>query len=160
MRGPATLLWAGTLLLASSVVVTGCGCKNDITVVAVDPSAVYSGVDFPTSIFGTGFADAKGSSVIKSATIHGPAGDITLTGLVGVDTNRIDVVVPKGLQAGSYDVTVKDNDGCTATAKGALTVVADVTVSVCAIDPNFGYTSDRSDVIVTSTADGKLGSPT
>jgi hypothetical protein len=160
MRRPITLLWAGTLLLASSVWVTGCGCGHDLTVAAVDPASVYNGVDFPTSIFGTGFADDKGASIIKSASIHGPGGDVALTSVVGVDANRIDAVVPKGVQPGSYDVTVKDKDGCEKTAKGALTVVGDLTVSVCAIDATFGYTAASSDVIITSTADGKVGSAT
>ena len=61
---------------------------------------------------------------------------------------------------GSYDVTVSDSGGCTTKTEGALNIISDVTVSMCAIDASFGYTAANTDVIITATADGKVGSAT
>jgi hypothetical protein len=62
-----------------------------------------------------------------------------------------------GTAPGVYDVTVVDQNGCTATLAAALTVTADLTVSVCAIDPAFGYDMVDTDVTITATADGTAG---
>jgi hypothetical protein len=126
-----------------------------ITIAAVDPSAAYHGVDFPTSIYGTGMGG------VVSATVRLGGGEpVALTGVTAVDANRADAVVPRGLPPGDYDVTVTNADGCTATLPSALKVVGDLTVSVCAIDPAFGWTMEDTDVTITATADGTAGGAT
>ncbi|HWE26913.1 MAG TPA: IPT/TIG domain-containing protein, partial [Polyangia bacterium] len=97
-----------------------------ISIAAVDPATVYNGVDFPTSVYGTGMGAVK---MIQIATAGGAA--VNLTGVNAVDNNRADAVVPMGTPPGVYDITVVDQNGCTATLAGALTITADLTVSVC-----------------------------
>jgi len=121
-----------------------------ISIAAVDPVAVYSGVDFPTSVFGTGMGNV---SMITVST--GGGTPTALTGIAAVDNNRVDAIVPKGLAAGVYDVTVVDKDGCTATLAKALRVVSDLTVSICKIDPIFGFNMVDTDVTITATDNGK-----
>ena len=128
---------------------------DGITISAVDPGAVYNGVDFPTSVYGTGMGAVQ---KIQISMAGGAA--IDLTNVTAVDQNRADTVVPMGTPPGTYDVTVVDANGCTATLAGALQVVADITVSICGIDPGFGYTGVDTDVVITATADGKEGSAT
>lgn len=123
-----------------------------ISISAVDPATVYNGVDFPTSVYGTGMGAVKTIQI----SMAGGAG-IDLTGVNAVDNNRADAVVPMGTPPGVYDVTVVDQNGCTATLAAALTVTADLTVSVCAIDPPFGYDMEDTDVVITATADGTAG---
>ncbi len=135
-----------TTLPAAVTVVPG------ISIAAVDPATVYNGVDFPTSVYGIGMGAVKTIQIAMA----GGAG-IDLTNVVAVDPNRADAVVPMGTPPGVYDVTVVDSNGCTATLPGALTVTADLTVSICGIDPTFGYDMEDTDVVVTATADGKAG---
>src|SRR5262249_43935012 len=55
---------------------------------------------------------------------------------------------------------VIDKYGCTDSRDAVLTVVGDVTVSVCAIDPAFGWNGVDTAVTITATSDGKPGSAT
>src|SRR5206468_8367808 len=105
--------------------------------------------------YGTGMG-----AVQKIQITTGGGAGIDLVAVVAVDNNRADAVVPKDTPPGIYDVTVIDANGCTATLSGALTVTADITVSVCAIDPGFGYNGVDTDVVITATTDGKAGSAT
>ena len=126
-----------------------------ISIAAVDPATVYNGVDFPTSVYGTGMGAVQTIQI----SMAGGAG-IDLTSVKAIDNNRADAVVPKDTPPGVYDVTVVDQNGCSATLAGALTVTADLTVSVCAIDPAFGYDQVDTDVTITATADGTPGGAT
>lgn len=139
-----------TLTLSGAITVVA-----GISISAVDPGSVYNGVDFPTSVYGTGMG-----AVQKIQISMGGGMAIDLTGVTAVDNNRADAIVPMGTAPGVYDVTVVDANGCTATLAGALTVTADLTVSVCAIDPTFGYDMEDTDVVITATADGKAGGAT
>lgn len=122
-----------------------------IEIAAVDPNAVWSGLDFPTSVFGNGMGEVNSIEVTLGAE------STALTGVVAVDANRADAVVPSGLAAGVYDVHVVDTHGCEATLPAAMTVVSDLTVSVCGIDPIFGYDQVDTDVTINATADGTAG---
>jgi len=126
-----------------------------ISISAVDPGEAYNGVDFPTSIYGTGMG---GVATISIQLAGGTA--VALTQVTAIDDNRADGVVPKGTPVGSYDVTVTDADGCTATLPGALVVTADLTVSICGVDPAFGYDMEDTDVTITATTDGTAGGAT
>jgi hypothetical protein len=123
-----------------------------ISIAAVDPATVYDGVDFPTSVYGTGMGAVQTIQI----SMAGGTG-IDLASVKAIDNNRADAIVPMGTPPGVYDVTVVDQNGCTATLAGALTVTADLTVSVCAIDPAFGYDQVDTDVTITATADGTAG---
>ncbi len=125
-----------------------------IEIAAVDPSSVWSGVDFPTSIFGNGMGDVNSVAITLDGTTT------QLTGVTPVNVNRVDAIVPQGLPAGVYDVHVTDTHGCEADLPGALTVVTDLTVSVCAVDPIFGYDQVDTDITITSTEDGSPGGAT
>lgn len=123
-----------------------------ISIAAVDPATVYNGVDFPTSVYGTGMGAVQTIQI----SMAGGAG-VNLTSVKAIDNNRADAIVPMGTPPGVYDVTVVDQNGCTATLAAALTVTADLTVSVCAIDPAFGFDQVDTDVTITATADGTAG---
>jgi hypothetical protein len=126
-----------------------------ISIAAVDPATVYNGVDFPTSVYGTGMGAVQKIQIAMA----GGAG-IDLTSVKAIDNNRADAIVPMGTAPGVYDVTVIDANGCSATLPGALTVTADLTVSVCAIDPAFGFDMVDTDVTITATADGTAAGAT
>jgi hypothetical protein len=126
-----------------------------ISLAAVDPQSVWNGADFPASFFGIGMDGVQAVSITDSS------GTTTmLTGVAPIDANRVDAVVPKGLAPGMYSITVIDKDGCTASLDKGLVIVADVTVSVCSIDPAFGFNGVDTDVTISATTDGKAGSAT
>lgn len=122
-------------------------------VVAVDPSTVYNKVDFPIAIFGSGFKPGLTVSL----------GTVPATALTGVQVNptgdRVDAIVPKGITPGTYDLTVKDTGGCAYTLKAAVKVIDQLTLTICGIDPPFGYTGEKTAVTITSGTPGQAGCP-
>lgn len=132
----------GTLVGAVTVV-TG------PTVVAVDPATIYSGVNFPVSLYGSGFGTAATVTLVSADGLTmQPA---TVQGIV--DGNRIDAVVPAGLPAGIYDVVVTDEKGCDFNFAGSLEVTDQLTVRLCSVVPPFGWTGDKSAVSILSGDD-------
>lgn len=113
-----------------------------ISIAAIDPGAAYAGVDFPISVFGTGFGDINKITITLAGTTT------ELTGVVAIDANRADAIVPKNLPAGVYDVELTSAQGCTASLAGALTIVSELTLAACSIDPPFGYDQVDSDVTI------------
>ncbi len=122
-------------------------------VVAVDPGTVYNKVDFPIAIFGSGFKPGLTVSL----------GSTPPTALTGVQVNatgdRIDAIVPKGVAPGTYDLTVKDTGGCSYTLKLAVKVIDQLTLTICGIDPPFGFTGEKTAVTITSGTPGQAGCP-
>jgi hypothetical protein len=62
-------------------------------------------------------------------------------------------VVPAGLDAGSYDIQVTDELGCTGTLAAALEIVSVLSVAIDRVELPFGWTSARTGVNVYSPDD-------
>jgi hypothetical protein len=116
------------------------------SIVAVDPSTVYSKANFPVAIFGSGFQQGATVTIGGTATT---APVIITDGVVSPTGDRIDIIVPAGLPPGTYDLSITSG-GCTAFFTGKLTVTDQLTVSVCGIDPPFGYTGEKTAVTITT----------
>jgi peptidoglycan-associated lipoprotein len=94
-----------------TTVTDGPDVEKAIQVVSIDPSAVGQNQGFEATIFGAGFA--SGASV----TVGGSAA----TDVKVADENTISASVP-AMAAGSYDVTVTNPDGASATLRRGLSV--------------------------------------
>ncbi|MBI5478385.1 MAG: IPT/TIG domain-containing protein [Deltaproteobacteria bacterium] len=126
-------------------VVTG-GCSDTLVaaltvtpgpaVYFVDPPVVYNGVNLQATIWVSGIAAAPASVWIRPSS-----GGVTTTLAHTWDPlhpHRVQAVVPAGLAAGDYDVTVDDGT-CTATLPRGLHVTATLTVAIESITPPFGW---------------------
>src|SRR5258706_844311 len=96
------------------------------TVSAVDPAVVYAAADFPITLYGTRMSGVTEVTVSPVGTVT-PS---TLTAVSAADDSRLDAIVPKGLQVGVYDVTVREGVGCVAVLPRGLVVTADLS-SAC-----------------------------
>lgn len=121
------------------------------TVVAVDPATIYNEVNFPVSLFGSGFGTA---STVTVASIDGTIVE-SVEVLAIVDGARIDAVIPSGLPAGLYNLIVTDEKGCNFNFAGSLTVTDQLTVRICEVVPPFGWTGAKSPVTILSGSDAE-----
>jgi hypothetical protein len=131
------------------------GCSSDTlvgaltvvlgpTIVAVDPNVVYNAVDFPVAIFGSGFGTDATALTVELLTT--PPTELII---ISVTDQRIDALVPKGIDPGTYDLRISVG-GCAPIFENAITVTDQLTVNICGIDPPFGYTGERTAVTITS----------
>jgi len=130
-------------------------CGGGTTIAVIDPPYVWNGGAFPTSFFGSGLGGTASMTVSQGA-----GAKVALLGVAAMGSGRVDAKVPGGLTPGVYDVNVVDGQGCSVTFGGALTVVGDVTVSVCGIDRAVGDDALDTPVTIASTATGQAGGAT
>jgi photosystem II stability/assembly factor-like uncharacterized protein len=93
------------------------------TVSAVAPTAAPNDIDTPVTIAGSGFTammDGTGTVVLTAPTAS--IGSTPLTNVTFVDSTTLTATVPWGMDAGTYDLTVVNPDGGTASLSGAFTV--------------------------------------
>ena len=81
---------------------------------AVATASFSTGAATPVQLDGTGFRTGAVPSVTISPS-GTPATVIPLTGVVVVSATRLTATVPAGTPEGTYDVTVTNPDGCSAT---------------------------------------------
>ncbi len=113
----------------------------------VDPPVVYNGINLQVTVYNTGILGA-----VSDVSIN-PTGDpssVTALDFTYVQTNRVQAVVPAGLDAGDYDVTITDDLGCTGTLIAGLTIVEDLTVAIDRVELPFGWTDARTGVNIYS----------
>ena len=133
-----------------------------VTVVAgplvyfADPEVVYSGINTAVTVYATGLTLPVGDVSLVPAGKLSPATALTWTSVAG-HANRGQVLIPKGLAAGTYDLLLTDSTTCTTVLPNALTVTGSLTVSLKSITPPFGWT--QSETAVTIKRDTAAASP-
>ncbi len=115
----------------------------------VDPSVVYSGISVQATIYGAGLNEP-----VRSVTIT-PSGGSGSTALSFTEDpakpDQVQMLVPAGTAAGSYDVHVQDAY-CGATIASAFTVTSQVTLTLAAVTPPEGWTSAANAVAIATGA--------
>jgi len=114
----------------------------------VDPPVVYNGINLQVTVYNTGIL---GAVIDVSINPTGDPGNVTALDFTYVQTNRVQAVVPSGLAAGDYDITVTDDMGCTGTLAEGLTIVEDLTVDIDRVELPFGWTDARTGVNIYSS---------
>jgi len=121
----------------------------DLQVFYVDPPTVYNGISVQATVYGTGFTPP-----VQSVTVT-PSGGGTPTSLTpsydAARPNQVQVSIPQGMAAGSYDVDVRDGTGCSGHLASAFQVTATITLVLGPLDPAFGWSG--ADTAVTVSAD-------
>ena len=113
----------------------------------VDPPTVYSGINLQVTVYSTGIlGDVSDVSINPT----GDPGNVTALDFTYVQTNRVQAVVPAGLAAGDYDISITDDLGCTGTLTAGLTIVEDLTVDIDRVELPFGWTDARTGVNIYS----------
>jgi hypothetical protein len=116
----------------------------------VDPPAVYNGIATQITLYGSGLGAAEAVSIRDSDDAGAAEIDLDFT----VDANKpnkIRAIVPSGTTAGTYDIIVRDDRGCEVALERGLIVTADLSLTVSAIDPAFGWSEDRTPVTITGS---------
>ncbi|MEP7122121.1 MAG: kelch repeat-containing protein, partial [Byssovorax sp.] len=140
------------------IVSSGDGCTDtaphkQVTVVPgpiaffADPEVVFNGVNTRVTVYATTLTlplPANAVSIVPA----GQAAPITMLTWTAVPNhpNRVQVVVPKGQAPGVYDLIMNDATGCSTILPNAVTVTADLTVTVKSIIPPFGFTGSETSV--------------
>lgn len=112
----------------------------------VDPPAVPNAVSIQATVYASGVSPSAQYVEIS------PAGKNSYVRLsfttVPSAPNRVLVVIPPGLAAGSYDMRLGDGTACPAFLAGALKIVATPTLTVTSVVPGFGTTAQDTAVLV------------
>ncbi len=98
------------------------------TVTSVSPAVGYSGAPVTVEIAGTNFLARStipqgGGAPVLVTTHRAWLGSQALSGVAWGGPTRLTATVPKGLSAGTYDLTVENAFGDRGTLKGAFTVL-------------------------------------
>jgi hypothetical protein len=116
----------------------------------VDPTYLYNGVNIQVTVYVTGILGEVAEVSIYPTGQPGSPTSLTFSYDL---QSRIQAVVPAGLDAGSYDIQVTDELGCTGTLAAALDIVSVLTVAIDRVELPFGWTSARTGVNVYSPDD-------
>jgi hypothetical protein len=152
--GPAS----GTLsipsdALGNATITPGLSGTGAFVLFGLDPTVIHNTVAFQLQMW-TAYFDQDVAPVVQ---ISGNGTSATLISMINRATGKVTAVVPPGLPAGTYDVSVEDPHGDTETLAGALQVTDSTALSLTAVSPAFANTSGPSDHTVkasTSFADG------
>jgi hypothetical protein len=114
-----------------------------------DPEVVYNGVSTRVTVYATSLTLPLPANAVTIV----PAGQAqpvtTLTwAAVPNHPNRVQVVVPKDQPAGVYDLMLNDATGCQTLLAKALTVTANLEVTLKSIAPSFGYAPAETAVTI------------
>lgn len=115
----------------------------------VDPPVVYNGINTVITMYVTSVTGTPTVTITPGTGCTG-ATDTTLAN-PKVSGNQIQAVVKKGQAACTYNVTVTDGSGCAATLPDGLTVVDKLTLTLTAIEPPFGQTTELVPVQITGS---------
>lgn len=123
-----------------------------------DPPVVYNGINTRITLFATTITPPLPADAVTMVP-HGASAPVTQLSFNTVmnHPNRLQAIVPVNQAPGVYDVTLKDGSGCFATLPSAVTVTKDLTVTVKAVTPPFGWTNE--DTAVTMFRDTMAAAP-
>lgn len=114
----------------------------------VDPSVVWNGIGVQATIYGSGFNEPVTSVSISPA---GGGSPVSLTFTEDpARPNQVQALVPAGMAAGTYDVTLGDST-CSGTLPAGLTVTDQVSLALGAVSPAQGWTGSSNAVAVAAT---------
>ncbi len=116
----------------------------------VDPPVLFNGLSVQVTIY---LGNLFGGSVERVFLTDSQAQDFELDFVFDPQTpNRLQAVVPSGLAAGLYDVTLIDEVGCDGTTEDLVRITDTVRISMDSVTPPFGWTEANTSIRV-KTAD-------
>jgi hypothetical protein len=114
-----------------------------------DPEVVYNGVNTRVTVYATTLTLPLPVDAV-SIVPAGQAAPVTVLTWTAVPNhpNRVQIVVPKDQPPGVYDLSMADATGCSANLPNAITVTADLTITLAEVRPGFGWTSAETAVSI------------
>ncbi|HDH97223.1 MAG TPA: hypothetical protein ENF73_05825, partial [Proteobacteria bacterium] len=112
---------------------------GEIKVLSIEPDSAENDQDTQAVITGVNF--------IEGATAY--IGNLKLDDAVVESSTKISVVIPFGLDAGKYDISVYNSESSYDTLVDGFTVIESGALYVKAIDPNTGSNDQDVDVTIT-----------
>ncbi|HCF58848.1 MAG TPA: hypothetical protein DFS52_12765, partial [Myxococcales bacterium] len=139
----------------------GAGCSstrpNAVTILQnpsvyfVDPEVIYSGIFVQATVYVSGINGASVSWLgIRPAGSSGAYQDLPYT-YDPLRPNQVQAIIPAGLAAGPYEISLHDARNCATRLASAFTVTDQQTVAIAAIEPPFGWTGAATDVTLLAT---------
>lgn len=125
----------------------------------VDPPVAFNGITTQATAYGTGFTgNVTSLSLVPSN--GGAAIPLQFT-TSALRPGQVQLVVPRGTAAGTYDVLLTDGSSCGARLLDGLTIVdqATLTLATPAVTPAFGFTGRQTAVTIDSASGGFLAVP-
>jgi hypothetical protein len=126
-------------------------------VTAVAPSSGPNNVATPVAVLGTDFRVASDGTQPGVALTPNAGGATTaLGGVAWQSASDVAATVNTGLAVGSYDLTLTNPEGCSATLPNAFQVTQPPTIDLCnKVDPAFGWVNGRTTIqICANNANG------
>jgi hypothetical protein len=112
-----------------------------------DPSVVYNGINTRGTLYLT---TVTGDFEVVVSPEGSPTDETPLDAdLVAGRTNRINATFPADLAPGTYDITVRDDTGCSTTLHDGVVVTDELTLTVSAVLPPFGHEPEATAVQIT-----------
>ena len=114
-----------------------------------DPEIVYNGVNTRVTLYATTLTLPLPVDAVTMVPT-GMAAPVTVLTWTAVPNhpNRVQVVVPKDTPPGVYDIHMIDATGCTANLPTAITVTADLTITLDEVRPSFGWTNSETAISI------------
>lgn len=135
------------------VVVNPDGCEDrplpheEVTVVSgpilffVDPPVAYNGVNTRITLFATSITPPLADDAVTIVPTGESSPVISLEHQpVPNHPNRLQALVPVGLDPGIYDVRLADDSGCLSSLPEGLIITDSLTVQIESVKPSFGWT--------------------
>jgi hypothetical protein len=120
----------------------------------IDPPVLYDGISTQVTVYLTGLF----GGAVTGIQLVDSAGTVTALTNITFDAarpNTVQAVVPAGILAANtaldaFDIILTDDVNCSEQSADLVSITNELTVSVAAIDPPFGWTNSSTGVSLTS----------
>ncbi len=110
----------------------------------VDPPVAFNGITIQATVY---LGNLFGGNINRAVLTDSDGDDLDLAfSFDPLRPNRIQVVVPEGLDPDTYDVTLYDDVDCPGTTLDLLRVTDDLSVQITALNPLFGWSEEATGV--------------
>jgi hypothetical protein len=114
----------------------------------VDPPVVFNGITVQATAYGTGFTGAVATvAIVNTATQASTMLQFTTN---AAKPGQVQLTIPSGTPAGTYDVLLTDGSSCGARLPDGLRIVDQTTLTLAtpSMTPQFGFTGDSTAVTI------------
>lgn len=134
----------------------GCGANAPVTITVipgpqlffVDPPVAFNGITIQATAYGTGFTGSVMTvSIVNTATQASTMLQFTTN---PAKPGQVQLTIPAGTPAGTYDVLLTDGSSCGARLADGLRIVDQTTLTLAtpSMTPQFGFTGEQTPVTI------------
>ncbi|KAL9657793.1 hypothetical protein ABK040_013131 [Willaertia magna] len=121
-----------------------------VIVLFTNPPTIYNDVNVQMTVYTNGFSESPKSVVLTQGNSVQPLDYTTSNG----DFSKVITTIPKGLNTGTWSVSVTSVYGCVARLDNFLNVTNQLSINLNAIDPPNAYFNESTGVTIQSLSTG------